>query len=246
MSDDSGFEQLPKAPQSLADLMSDGFYMLLLLKRGQLPKEQEAFIDTVRAFLKRTASKAEQLDIAAEDIESAQYAFCAAVDEAILTQPSELRDEWERRPLQLREFGEHLAGRNFFEKLSELRDQGAQRLQAIEVYYYCLLLGFQGKYRVESKEKLGYFIARLGDEIAFLKGQRTEFAPHWTPPDHAEHVLRLRVPLWAPVVVLAIAAVGSYFFFDTLISRQVTKQLSPYYHVVKLPPNTAHVSITLP
>src|SRR5699024_26044 len=116
--------------------------------------------------------EAQRLDVSAVDIYAAQYAFCAAVDEAILTQLSPLREEWERHPLQLRLFGEHLAGETVFEKLTALRDQGAPLVQALDVYYYCLLLGFEGKYRIESKEKLGYLPARLGDEIAFLKGRR--------------------------------------------------------------------------
>ena len=35
-------------PQSLQDLMSDGFYLLLLLKRGQLPHDAESFVQTVQ------------------------------------------------------------------------------------------------------------------------------------------------------------------------------------------------------
>src|SRR5690606_11523185 len=39
------------APRSLADLMSDGFYLLLLIKRGQLPSSAEAFVQAVQRFL---------------------------------------------------------------------------------------------------------------------------------------------------------------------------------------------------
>lgn len=246
MDDNTPTEAQPDNTLSLADVMSDGFYMLLLLKRGQLPTDDTAFLESTRKFLSSVEREAQRLELSSEDIYAAQYAFCAAVDEAILTQPSPLRDEWERNPLQLRLFGEHLAGENFFERLAELRDQGAPRLQALEVYYYCLLLGFQGKYRIEGKEKLGYLTARLGDEIAFLKGRRAGFAPHWEPPDNAVHVLRRHVPLWAPAAVLAAAALGSFITFDTLLAHNVQQQLSPYHHVVKLPPQTAHVTITLP
>lgn len=237
--------ELNDAP-NLADIMSDGFYMLLLLKRGQLPTDSMTFVDSIQKFLNSIEREGRAQDIPAEDIYAAQYAFCAAIDEAILNQPSALHEGWERSPLQLRLFGEHLAGEHFFERLNELRDQGAPRLAALEVYYYCLLLGFEGKYRIENREKLGYLTARLGDEIAFLKGRRTDFAPHWESPDNTVHTLRRHVPLWAPAVVLAVAALGGYFTFDTLLARQVDRQLSPYDHVVTLPPRTAHITITLP
>ncbi|MDN5781777.1 MAG: DotU family type IV/VI secretion system protein, partial [Luteimonas sp.] len=169
--------------RSLLDLMSDGFYLLLLLKRGQLPGSVDGFVQAVQRFLDGVERGAIKLGIASEDVYTAKYAFCAAVDEVVLSQPSSIRDAWELQPLQLRLFGDHLAGENFFSRLEELRAQGAPRLPSLEVYHYCLLLGFEGKYRLEGPEKLGYLTARLGDEIVYLKGKRTGFAPHWPPPD---------------------------------------------------------------
>ncbi|KAG1390056.1 hypothetical protein G6F59_015325 [Rhizopus arrhizus] len=157
-------------PQSLQDLMSDGFYLLLLLKRGQLPHDAESFVQMVQKFLDGVERNAMRLGVASEDVYAAKYAFCAAVDEAILSQPSPLHETWERNPLQLRLFGEPLAGAHVFARLAELRRQGAARLPSLEVYHYCLLMGFEGKYRLEGTEKLGYLTARLGDEIPAPRG----------------------------------------------------------------------------
>jgi type VI secretion system protein ImpK len=159
-------------PRSLRGLMADGFYLLMLLKRGQLPGDEARFIETVQLFLATVERAAIKLGIASEDVYAAKYGYCAAVDEAMLSQPSTLREAWERNPLQLRLFGEHLAGEHFFDRLEQLRAQGGPRLPSLEVYHYCLLLGFEGKYRLEGAEKLGYLTARLGDEITYLKGRR--------------------------------------------------------------------------
>lgn len=233
-------------PRSLLELMADGFYLLMLLKRGQLPGNESAFVAAVQRFLEGVERGAAKLDIAAEDIYAAKYAFCAAVDEAMLSQPSSLREEWERNPLQLRLFGEHLAGEHFFDRLEELRAQGAPRLPSLEVYHYCLLLGFEGKYRLEGPEKLGYLVARLGDEIVYLKGKRTGFAPHWAPPDRVAHALRRVMPMWAPLAVFAVLGLGAYFTLNTLLARDTGKQLAEYQQVVQMPGKTAHVTITLP
>ena len=232
--------------RSLLDLMSDGFYLLMLLKRGQLPSAEAPFVESIKRFLDGTERGAVKLGIGSEDVYAAKYAFCAALDEAILSQPSDLREEWERNPLQLRLFGEHLAGEHFFDRLEQLRAQGAPRLPSLEVYYYCLLLGFEGKYRLEGPEKLGYLTARLGDEIAYLKGKRAPFAPHWAPPDRVQHALRRVTPIWAPVAVVGIGAALAFLAFSTLAARDTDRQLAQYNQVVQMPADTAQLTITLP
>lgn len=236
----------PVAPRSLLDLMSDGFYLLMLLKRGQLPNDDERFFNSICQFLEKVERGAAKLDIPSVDVYTAKYAFCAAIDEAILSQPSPLHAKWERNPLQLRLFGEHLAGEHFFDRLEELRSQGAARLESLEVYHYCLLLGFEGKYLLEGTEKLGYLTARLGDEITYIKGKRTGFAPHWMPPDRVAHALRQIVPLWAPAAVLAVVGLLGYFGLSAWLGRETDQQLAVHQDIVQLPQETARITITLP
>lgn len=236
----------PTQARSLLDLMADGFYLLMLLKRGQLPQAPAEFAAAIQRFLEALERGAIKLGIAGEDLYAAKYAFCAAVDEAILSQPSTLRDEWECNPLQLRLFGEHLAGEHFFERLEQLRAQGAVRLPSLEVYHYCLLLGFEGKYRLEGPEKLGYLVARLGDEIVYLKGKRTGFAPRWAPPDKVAHTIGRVMPLWAPAAALAVVGLLGYFVLDALLGRHTQQRLAGYADVVQMPARTAHLTITLP
>jgi len=233
-------------PQSLQDLMADGFYLLLLLKRGQLPSDAEAFVQTVQKFLDGVERNANRMGIASEDVYAAKYAFCAAVDEAILSQPSALHEIWERNPLQLRLFGEHLAGEHFFDRLEELRRQGAPRLPSLEVYHFCLLMGFEGKYRLEGTEKLGYLTARLGDEIVYLKGKRHGFAPHARPPDHIRHSLRRVVPLWLPAALVAGFGVIGFFGLRFYLGHETQQRMAAYNDVVQMPQRTAHITITLP
>lgn len=234
------------SPRSLADLMSDGFYLLLLVKRGQLPSDAESFVQSVQRLLDGVERGAMKMGISSEDVYAAKYAFCAAMDEAILTQPSPLRDAWELQPLQLRLFGDHLAGEHVFDRLEELRAQGAPRLPSLEVYHYCLLLGFEGKYRLEGPEKLGYLTARLGDEIVYLKGKRTGFAPHWPPPDSVKHTLRRVVPLWLPAVLVVGFGLLGYLGLNAWFGHQTDQTLAAYDNVVQMPERTAHITITLP
>ena len=237
---------------SLLDLMIDGFYMLFLLKNRYVPKSAEELRTRVREFLGSVDRGAKRLGssgrhFTSEDLHLAKYAFCALVDETVLTKQMLLREDWSRRPLQLELFGDQLAGENFFVHLEQLRRDGASRVQAIEVFHMCLLMGFQGKYMMEDgSEKLGYLCDRLGDEIANHKGQRAGFAPHWQAPDRIINQLRSEVPMWVVGAVFALAGLAAFLGMRWTLENQTEADLAPFVDIIKLPPPNARVTITLP
>lgn len=236
----------PREANSLLDLLYDGFYMIFLLKNGYVPTDDEAFLDRIRAFLAQIESGSKRLRTSAEDLYEAKFAFCALVDEVVLMSRLKLRDAWGRRPLQLQFFGEHLAGERFFERLDRLRQEGAVKLQVLEVYHMCLLLGFQGKYILEGTEKLAYLTSRLGEEIAQLKGKRAAFAPHWAAPDRVSNALRRQVPLWVIASVFAFVGLMAFLGIRWTLHRQTDSDLGRYAQVVRLAPQAAYITITLP
>ncbi len=232
--------------RSLLDLMYDGFYMLFLLKNRNAPADAEQFRERVKQFLADFERGSARLNTSAEDAYLAKYAFCAVTDEVVLSSGFAIRDAWERQPLQLALFGEQLAGEHFFTKLETLRQQGAARVQVLEVFHMCLLLGFQGKYLIEGSEKLAYLSARVGDEIAAFKGKRTTFAPRWAPPDSIANRLKAEIPLWALVSVFALLGLTAFLGLRTWLGRDTTRTLALYENVVRLAPAQANVTITLP
>ncbi|WP_370642869.1 type IVB secretion system protein IcmH/DotU [Bordetella sp. LUAb4] len=232
--------------KSLMDMLYDGFLMLFLLKSGQEPKDAASFSARVQQFLAEFERSAKKQDLPAEDIYATKYAFCAAVDETVLNSKFTIRDSWMLQPLQLTLFGEQLAGENFFARLEDLRAQGGRRLQSLEVYYMCLLLGFQGKYLIEGQEKLGYLTARLGDEIALLRGKRSGFAPHWAIPDKIAHAIKRDVPLWTVGATFSLLALLAYFGLNHQLANDMQSAMASYHDVVKLGPRVAHLTISLP
>jgi len=231
---------------TLLDLMYDGFYALFMLKNRCAPQNEQEFFDKMKAFLDDFDRQAKKLGASPDDIHAAKYAFCAAVDEIILRSQFNIRAAWERRPLQLAMFGEQLAGENFFIRLEELRAQGAARLQALEVFHMCLLLGFQGKYLIDGPEKLNYLTARLGDEIARMKGKSSGFAPHAERPDQIINRIKSDVPMWVVCSVLALVAISGYLGLHTMLSRTAQASMLGYSDIVKMAPRAAHLIITLP
>jgi type VI secretion system protein ImpK len=236
----------PREARTLLDLMYDGFYLLFLLRAKQGPSDADTFRTHIKEFLTGLERGATKLGSSAEDVHLCKYAFCATVDELILMSQFKVRDAWQRQPLQLQFFGEQLAGEQFFVKLEALRREGASRIQILEVFHMCLLMGFQGKYLIEGSEKLNYLTARLGDEIAHLKGSRAAFAPHWAPPDQVTNRLKNEVPLWVIGSVFALLGVLAFTGLRWQLSRNTERDLAAYQEVVKLAPQAAHVTITLP
>ncbi len=236
----------PREARTLLDLMYDGFYLLFLLRAKQGPSDADTFRLHIKEFLTGLERGATKLGSSAEDVHLCKYAFCATVDELILMSQFKVRDAWQRQPLQLQFFGEQLAGEQFFVKLETLRREGASRIQILEVFHMCLLMGFQGKYLIEGSEKLNYLTARLGDEIAHLKGSRAAFAPHWAPPDQVTNRLKNEVPLWVIGSVFALLGVLAFTGLRWQLSRNTERDLAAYQEVVKLAPQAAHVTITLP
>jgi len=234
------------APQDLVDLMYEGFYALFLLKNGCGPHDKSAFAEHMTQFLGDVDRNARTLGVQAEDVTAAKYAFCAAVDEIILRSEYEIREAWEQRPLQLRLFGDQLAGEHFFHRLEDLRAKGGAHLQALEVFHMCLLLGFQGRYALDGHDKLNYLTARLGDEIARMRGRSRGFAPHAARPDQVTNKLRSDLSLWVLTSVFALAALGAYAGFRAALAHDTAQALANYNDLVKLPPRAANVTITLP
>lgn len=79
----------------------------------------------------------------ASDVEDARFALVAWIDEVIATSGWRNASEWERDPLQAQLFGTRNAGLEFYKRMERLKKPNAA---ALEVFFYCLTLGFQGEY----------------------------------------------------------------------------------------------------
>lgn len=212
----------PGSP-SLREMLEDGIYLLFLLKDGNAPGSAVEFNRRVDSFLSQYEKNARNFNKDMNEVNHAKYAFCALMDEIILSSVFSLRDEWERMPLQLRLFGEHLAGEGFFQRLEQLRLEPAKSIEALEVFYTCLLLGFQGKYLLEGEEKLGYLTHKLGQEIQQVRGGKAEFAPNWQLPQRFQAFVRHELPLWLYFALLAVVGSGIFLTYRWLLSQQLSK-----------------------
>ncbi len=234
------------APSTLLDLLFDAFYMVSLIKNGYVPQDSDTFRERIRTFLINFEKGTMRLGTRPEDVSACKFAFCVLLDEIVLSSSLKVREMWELRPLQLEYFGNQLGGEKFFDDLEALRRDGVHKIQVLEVFHMCLLMGLKGKYILEGSEKLSYLTARLGDEIAHLKGQKSAFAPHWAAPDRITHILRNDIPLWVVACVFALTGLLAFTGIRWTLTRQTQHDLSAYTNLVQLAPEVAHITITLP
>jgi type VI secretion system protein ImpK len=99
------------------------------------------------AFEKRC--HASQLDNSA--VGDVKYALSAVVDEMVMNSAWPHKLSWAEKPLQLEFFSENLADEGFYQKLDKLRQSGERNIDALEIYYLCLQLGFMGMYRMRGE-----------------------------------------------------------------------------------------------
>lgn len=158
----------------------------------------------VAGLLEDFEKRAERYKFNHKIVTVSKFALASFVDETILTNNFPLRSEWERNPLQLEYFGEQLAGNKFFEKLESMLKQIDVTQDAVEIYYYCMLLGFKGRYGVYEQDKLLAIMRSTAD--ALVKAGRikpVELSPNWFANDQPEPPKKRGMPTWAKVTAFA-------------------------------------------
>lgn len=87
------------------------------------------------------------------DWERSLFAICAWVDEKVLLSNWQEKDLWQINPLQKQFFKTTQAGEKFYEVYEQFSLE--QDAQVIEVFNYCIQLGFQGKnFNLNTKNQI--------------------------------------------------------------------------------------------
>jgi type VI secretion system protein ImpK len=153
--------------------------------------------------LQQMVSKCKAFGVSDADIAEAHYALVAFIDERILKSNWPGRAEWMNNPLQLQIYREFRAGENFFARMGNLL-QRAPTSAALEIYYLCLALGFEGA--IGAQNARGYL------EAYAARAQRPKagapLSPNAIPGDHYT-LTRPRRPFALAVAIGCAVAVAT-------------------------------------
>jgi len=178
------------------------FDLILRLKAGIVAPSNE-LRPKIMAMLDEFEKRAERYRFNHKIVQVSKFALAAFFDEMILTANFPLKIEWEKNPLQLELFGEQLAGNKFFEKLESMLKQIETTQDAVEVYYYCMLLGFKGRYAIYEHEKLLATMQETANALVKVgRIKPVELSPHWLANDQPKPPEKRGMPIWAKLTAL--------------------------------------------
>jgi len=201
--------------KSLAEVCSRGFSLILTLGSGHNLGDFRALRARVTGTFNEMEKQALDLGYTVEDARLARYALTAFIDETISRTDWEGRLEWAKNPLSLEQFGDNVAGDEFFHKLENLRRQADTRIDPLEVLYTCLALGFAGKYALADPAERLELIRQLGRELERIRPKAADLSPNWRPPEQLVQLMGSQLPLGI------IAAVGAGVVFVVFIVLNV-------------------------
>jgi type VI secretion system protein ImpK len=141
-----------------------------------------------------------------QDMIDAKYALAAFADEIIFHSNWPGKTQWLQNPLQLQYFQTNNAGDGFFTNLDNLYGQKA-RVHVAEIYFLCLALGFQGKYRLRQQEGLTAVVEGVGNFVALSEGGGDILAPNAERKDGAGGTVRRELPFLAVALGFLVLAV---------------------------------------
>ena len=162
--------------------------------------------------------KCQRAEVETQDVETAQFALVAFLDETIITSDWGQRDTWMANPLQMEYYSRFDAGEEFFTRLENLRQRPKSYVSVLEIYYLCMAMGFEGKYQLHDKEKLRWIIEDTYSELRQILGKSVEkLSPHGRPRDEIVEVVKSEIPLWVIGVVSAGVCIFIYLVLTFII-----------------------------
>lgn len=175
------------------------FDLILRLKAGIVAPSND-LRPKIAGMLEDFEKRAERYRFNHKIVQVSKFALAAFVDETVLTNNFPLKNEWEKNPLQLEYFGEQLAGNKFFEKLQAMLQQIEVTADAVEIYYFCMLLGFKGRYAIYEQDKLLAIMQSTANALVKAgKIRPVELSPHWLANDQPPPPERRGMPTWAKI-----------------------------------------------
>jgi type VI secretion system protein ImpK len=197
--DRTDWETGPVGSKNLLEISSDAVLLIFHIHGGNDPGHPEDLRKSIALLLQNIDREAKRYGHSEEDIKATRYALCALIDETILNSRWSFKDQWAERPLQLEYFGEHMAGERFFDLLDRVRQKGRRKAELLEVFCMCLILGFQGKYKLRGRDEVVKLTQTLVDEANGYRGGLSGLSPHWKVPEEVVERTASTIPKWALV-----------------------------------------------
>jgi type VI secretion system protein ImpK len=207
--------------RDLAGLCTDLFLIIIRMREAEDLGDPASMIKLINYYLDLFEKNCSAIKVPSESIADAKYALVALMDETVLSVPGNCRDYWISRPLQLEHFGDNIAGQEFYNKLQSMLVQPENKKDVLEVYYLCLSLGFEGKYKISNAEERLGVMDDLGRKLRRTRIRASsELSPHGKRADSTMFKPKgpFFFPLWLAGTLSGAAALACWtvlFFINS-------------------------------
>jgi type VI secretion system protein ImpK len=193
---------------SISTLCTDIFLIIISMREQQDLGTPESLRKLLKHYIQMLMQNCSEKSIDTKVAESVKFALIALIDETVLSIPGTCSTVWSSHPLQFEYYGEQIAGYKFYEDLEQLMANPLNNYEILETFYYCLSLGFQGKYLDDSEER-----EKVIRQLAtVLINTRTQTRPLWkkpvAPPRIKKQHTAFIMPLWLAATITMVVVVS--------------------------------------
>ena len=207
--------------QSMYWVCSDVLSLILQLRNSQDLPAPDILQRRVLGLFDTMLANGREARLPEQDMIDVKYALAAFADEIIFVSQWPGRTQWLNNPLQLQYFQENTAGDGFFERLDALHAQRG-RDHVTQIYFLCLALGFQGKFRLGQHEGLSQVTEGVGKHVALALGVSDQLAPNAERKDGGAGAVRRELPFLAIALGFFVVALLIIIILKLVIGSNAT------------------------
>ena len=151
------------------------------------------------------------------------WAVAALLDDLALHTPWGGVSAWPRQSLVSTLYGDVDAGARCFDRLEELEAHPNRDPELLELLYFCLALGFRGRYRMPGRAGARSLAAVRTSAARLLRNPeaaQAPLSPNWQGVVAADEPRRFTVPLWVLFAAAIVAATAVYFALSLRLAGQ--------------------------
>lgn len=153
---------------------------------------------------------------------AAKYVLCSALDESVSTSPLGVGGDWSNQALLTTFHNETWGGEKFFQITERCMQQPARNLYLLELIYLLLSLGFEGRYKLQSRGpiELELLRERIYRQVRMLRGEPEQDLCKKLPEGKYRNKIYTYVPISLLVTFVVSCLAVSYLGFAHVLANR--------------------------
>jgi type VI secretion system protein ImpK len=158
---------------------------------------------------------------------AAKYVLCTALDESVSTSALGAGGDWSRQALLSTFHNETWGGEKFFQITERCMQQPARNLYLLELIYLLLSLGFEGRYKLQSRGsiELELLRERIYRQVRMLRGEPGQDLCKKLPEEKYRNRIYAYVPVSLLVTFILCCVLVTYLGFEHILANRTAPVL---------------------